>query len=167
MHRGDCASKLVCVMATRRCSLSTTGIDLNALILQRREAIYKWYSIVFINVIVSLHCDCGRVCRGSNYFCACQGKMRLCPCGQCQFWYNSIIEPPYSHQNKFCFTHFFNLQIIQDYERGVVFRLGRLQSLKQPGRFLEQSRYLIALTVLELIDILFYFVRSDIYFAMC
>ena len=30
-----------CVMATYRCGLSTTGIDLNALILQRREATYQ------------------------------------------------------------------------------------------------------------------------------
>ena len=101
-------------------------------------------SIVFINVIVSLHCDCGRV----NRLVACAHLIArdvyttevYTSLGKTGF----EPPPPLMHIkiNSISayipiLTTLFNFQIIQDYERAVVFRLGRLQPLKQPGQLLE------------------------------
>ena len=54
-------------MATQRCNLSVARIDLNALDLQRREAVVIWFSGSIYNKKMNPANTCGMAIKGPNY----------------------------------------------------------------------------------------------------
>ena len=53
-------------MATQRCNLAVARIDLNALDLQRREAVVLWFSGSIYNEKMNLANTCGMAIKGPN-----------------------------------------------------------------------------------------------------